>query len=92
METGETRWADWPYLDEPGCCPRCGIQLRPQADAVLAGGSWSKSGLWGLPVTGGHVFECQCPRCQATLLSFPDGWPRWEDMDPSQVRWSPPDA
>jgi hypothetical protein len=89
MMARKDRWPDLPHLDEPGCCPRCGEVLRPAASAVLAGGSWSKQGAWGGPETGGHLFVCTCPGCASRLLSFSDGWPRWEDMDACQVRWYP---
>src|SRR5262245_17984323 len=89
MTAGKNRRPDLLHLDEPGCCPRCGEPLHPQTDAVIAGGSWCKRGLWGLPVTGGHLFVCRCPRCQIELVSFPDGWPQGADMDPSQVQWYP---
>jgi hypothetical protein len=92
MEARKDRWPDLPHVDEPGCCPRCGTQLRPDADAVHAGGSWSKNGPRGGMVTGGHLFQCQCPQCESSLLAFPDGWPPWRDIDPSQVRWYPHQA
>jgi hypothetical protein len=89
MGTNKDRFPHLPYLSHPGRCPRCGVTLCPEAHTVIVGGSWSKGGPRGEPVTAGHVFECQCPRCELRLLSFPDGWPRWEDMDPSQVLWCP---
>jgi hypothetical protein len=81
----------FPHLDKPGCCPSCGLSLCLRTDAVLAGGSWSKRGELGSCVTAGHLFECRCPGCDLPLLSFPDGWPQWQEMDPAQVLWYPRD-
>jgi len=89
MAVIDGRWPDLPHLHQPGCCPRCGRQLRLGADEVSAGGSWSKRGSRGLPVTGGHLFSCQCPGCAMSLLSFPDGWPQWQEIDSSGVVWYP---
>jgi hypothetical protein len=80
---------DLAHLHQPGCCPRCGENLCPDAKDVLAGGAWTRRDQKGNTVTGGHVFSYQCPRCGIALLSFPDGWPRWQEVDPSLVRWYP---
>jgi hypothetical protein len=53
------------------------------------GGSWSKSGENGLPVTGGHLFSLKCPSCGESLLSFPDGFPSWHKTDSSTIVWFP---
>src|SRR5262249_26481231 len=87
MVNATDRWPDFPYLGHPGCCPRCGVQLRPQASQVVAGGSWSKGDGKGGIMTGGHLFSCHCPNCGTTLLSCADGWPKWEDVDPSRLQW-----
>jgi hypothetical protein len=87
MADRNDRWPDLPYLGQRGCSPRCGEQLRPDVSEVVVGGSWSKGDeRWGV-VTGGHLFSCKCPGCGASLLSCPDGWPRWQEVDPTQVSW-----
>jgi hypothetical protein len=89
MALRDARWPGAPYLHEPGRCPCCGDRLCPVAEEVRAGGSWSTGDQRGQVVTGGHLFCCQCPKCGVALLSFPRDWPRWQEVDPSQVRWYP---
>ncbi len=81
------RWPEFPYLDRPGCCPRCGAGLRPEPDRVVLGGSWSKDDGKGGIMTGGQLVSYQCPQCRTRLLSGTEGWPKWYDIDHCQLRW-----
>jgi hypothetical protein len=89
MAAWKDRYTDLPYLHQPGYCPRCGQQLRPLAEQVVAGGEWSTSDGRGGIMTTGHLFTCKCPGCEMPLLSFPLGWPNWQEVDPARVQWYP---
>jgi hypothetical protein len=89
MVTPVGRWPELPYLHRPGCCPRCGMDIRPEPDRVVLGGSWLKPDGKGGFTTTGQLVSYQCPQCGTDLLSVTDGWPKWDDIDPRQLRWCP---
>ena len=78
---------DRPYLGQPGCCPCCGVDLRPEPDQVCLGGSWSKDNGKGGIMTAGQTISHQCYQCGTTLWSAVDGWPTWEEIEPSKLVW-----
>jgi hypothetical protein len=43
-------------------------------------------------MTVGQLVSYQCPQCGTHLLSGTDGWPKWDDIDPRQLRWVPAPA
>jgi hypothetical protein len=86
------RLPELPFLDQPGRCPCCGADLRPEPDQVVLGGSWLKPDGKGSFKTIGYLVSYQCPQCSTPLLSGTHGWPMWDDIDPSQLCWSPAPA
>ena len=89
MVDGANRLPELPYLHRPGCCPRCGANLRPEADRVVLGGDWLKpDGKGGFTIVG-YLVVYPCPHCDTRLTSGTDGWPKWDDIEPRQLIWLP---
>src|SRR5262245_57615062 len=75
--------------NRPDECPACGTKISLARIEVAVGGSWCTSDRHGKAVTGGHNFLCRCPNCGIELMSFPSGFPTWEQVDRTQVLWYP---
>jgi hypothetical protein len=64
-----------------GCCPCCGIPVRPGPDRVLHGYAALSHDVWFISL------RCTCPGCTAELIATPGNRKRWEEQVPELVAW-----
>jgi hypothetical protein len=78
------RESDQPHWGEPGCCPMCGMEVRPRKGEVFGVGCWDGRSPDGRR-TGGPIVAVNCAECGAALRTFHCG--AWEDGDAANTSW-----
>ena len=76
---------EMPFRERRGCCPRCGIAVRPRTTDVFCIGNWSGRNETTGERTGGQVFGVNCAECGTVLKNY--RFASWGGVDLASVRW-----